>query len=260
MKYISLAFFISILASCSNSNFKGSVHPTQAPATADVGKETLPTEPSPPVKPAPKVIPALPAIDQLTAECAKAVGGLKVLEQSVSYAERKGCNFGKAPNIQAHNEFITASETSTQMVNLPQGKICEISIESAKNALLHYDDMLVLSIESNAIFVSTDALLPFMEQKDNVYQWDFSRVVGKKPRDFGGKSYCIGDAAGCVIPDTDKTGPVAISLPNSKIAPISVAIQGKSAVSMNLTALGDNDDSDCSHTQLDLKVTFKYIP
>lgn len=259
MKCISLAILISTLAACSGSTFKGAVKATPAPATADQGQSPIPT--TSPVAPThPAATPSVPPIDQLTADCLKAAGNLKVLEQSVSYAERKGCGFGKAPNIEAHNEFVTAAETSTQMLNLPKGKICDISIESPKNALLHYDDMLVLSIEHNAIFVSTDALLPFMEQKDGVYQWDFSRVVGKKPREFGGKSYCIGNAADCVIPDTDKTGPVAINLPNSKIAPISVAIQGKKAVSINLTAMGDNDDSDCSHTQLDIKVTFKYIP
>lgn len=258
MKTIHSISFIIIITACSDSNFRAGVATGSPPASADA-ESNINADPTP-IPPSPAPVASLPSIDQLTAECAAAGANLKVLEQSISYPERKGCSFGVAPNLGKRDLWIQASETSTQQLTLPSGTICDISIESPKNALLHYDDMLVLSIENYAIFVSTENLLPFLEQKDGVYLWDFNRVVGKKPRDFGGKSYCIGDAAGCIIPDTDKTGPVAISLPNSKIAPIAVAIAGKTAVSMNLTATGDNDNKDCSHTQLDVKVTFKYLP
>ena len=257
MKYLSLITILVVVGACSDSKFKGGVAASPpTPATADTKSAsgpaaTIPTAPTPPSPgPAP----------DLTSACTAGAANLKSKEQTLSYAARKSCKFGVAPNLAERNGYIQAVETSAQTLQLPPGRICDISIESAKGALLNYDDMLVLTLENNLLFSSTENLLPFLDQKEGIYQWDFAKVVGQKPKEFGGKSYCIGDSAQCVIPETEKTGPVSVNLPISKIAPISASLAGKTDVTLNLIASGDNDPTDCAHTQLDVIVTFKYIP
>ena len=73
-------------------------------------------------------------------------------------------------------------------------------------------------------------------------------------------AYCLGKGAACVLPAHDKKGAVALNLTPNEIAPIAAALTGKTSVSMDLTATGDNDDTDCFHTALSVKVKIKYLP
>jgi len=257
-----ISLFLLICA-CSDSNFKGGVAtaPAAVPPTANYGdaKDTnLP--PTQTTSGDTTDIPgSKPSIDGLQLACANAGANLKVLEQTVSYAERTGCGFGEPGGPIPVQGRIQAEKTSTQNLNLPAGSICEIGIETVQGAQLHYDDMFVFTLNDFMLFANSTFLHDAMLEQDGIAVWDFARVFKSEPKSFGGKSYCIGGT--CTIPDTDKTGPVDIKLDSSKIAPIAVALSGQKTMTMNLTAMGDdNEESDCSHTAIDLKVTLKYIP
>ncbi len=298
MKYFCALSLLAFLSSCSDSSFKGDgssgAVPNKSPtppsavtesgnassaASNNVGQPNSTYAPPSQTVNGNNNVPTKQNLDQLALACQNAGVNLKVLEQSLSYAERVGCAFKDSTvpdNHDGHlgpdNGHIQVALDSTQTLNLPSGTICDIAIESVPGASLKYDDMLVLSLDNFALFASTVDLLPFMDQINGAYVWDVAKALTKKPASFGGESYCIGDAVDgkntgksglvddCTIPDTEDSGPVAIKLNNTKIGSVALAIAGKKSVPLTLTAMGDNDATDCSHTQLDVKVTFKFLP
>ncbi|RYZ56276.1 MAG: hypothetical protein EOP07_12775 [Proteobacteria bacterium] len=275
---LSLFVVLATMVACSDSNFKGGVTTTTPPsesANAEIPKTTpTPVSPTTPIEP-------------ITTACAAAAGKLKETTQKISFPARTAaCSFlaaGATPtatgNLPKQNGTLTAQETTSAEIAIPPGKICDIGIKSDASAAFRYDDMLIMSIDKNVLFFSTDHLItgPFqglLEQTNGIYQWAWEKVRGKIPTDFGpsrdgrGKAYCVGDLTTeeCQIPPTDTAGPISVALPIGKIAPISDYLANKKTAMLNLTATGDDDDGtntkdiDCTHTALDVTVSFKYIP
>jgi len=258
---------MSTLAACSGGSFSGGSGQGAAPTGSISGEESSINTPSEgdatgsiPGEPAP-----LPTIDKVAAlkeKCAKAnEAEFKFAEQAINYPERKTCSFGMNSNLARKDAFVQASETSPATLNLPAGEICSISIDSPADALLHYDDFLILSIDSRIVFMSNGGLTNYLDApQQGILTWDFAKVAGQAIQNFETPAYCLGKGAACTLPAHDKKGPVALNLTPNEIAPIAAAISGKTSVSMDLTATGDNDDTDCFHTALAVKVKIKYLP
>ncbi|WP_141733583.1 hypothetical protein [Oligoflexus tunisiensis] len=255
-----------LLTACSGGNFSGGSGQGAAPAGGISGNESditigkddnatgTPGEPAP-----------LPPVDQVTAlkeKCANAqAASFKTVEQTITYPERKTCAFGMNSNLATKQGFVQASETSPATLNLPAGDICGIDIDSPADARLHYDDFLILSIDSRIVFLSNGGLTKYLDApQQGILSWDFTKVVGQPIGNFETPAYCLGKGAACDLPAHDKEGPVALHLTANEIAPIAAAIAGKTTVNMDLTATGDNDNTDCFHTALTVAVKIKYIP
>ncbi len=199
-------------------------------------------------------------IEDLKTACKTKAALLKETTQKIIFNERKDCSWNMGENRGRLEGGVQASETSEEVLNLPAGKICDLSIESPKNQTLHYDDLLILAIDKQIIFVSNVILTTYLQQKNGVFIWNFKDVVTKVFKIFDGTPYCIGDATECAFPTTDKQGPVTLNLPSSKIAPIALHVEGRTEVPVTLTATGDNEDEDCYHSRLDLTFKIKYLP
>jgi hypothetical protein len=261
---VSLSLFA---LSCSGGNFSGGSGQGAAPADGINGNESTidinssgDANGSAPGIPAP--LPPVDKVAELKDKCAKAPEeSFKIAEQSITYPERKTCSFGMNSNLTRKDAFVQASEVSPATLNLPAGEICSIDIDSPADARLHYDDFLILSIDSRIVFMSNSGLTSYLDApQQGILSWDFTKVVGQPIKNFEAASYCLGKGAACVLPGHDKEGPVALHLTANEIAPIAAAIAGKSSVAMDLTATGDNDDTDCFHSALSVKVKIKYLP
>ncbi|MBC7659260.1 MAG: hypothetical protein H7249_06085 [Chitinophagaceae bacterium] len=275
MKIFGIFVSLTFLAACSNSNFKGSVAASPPAAAASSGSnDAIPATQNT----APGTVSGS-TVDQCSA--AVAAGSLKVKQQTLSFPEHKGCDFGNNGNGPGVEGTLSAINTNTLQLDLPPGKICDIAIESDNNSQFKYDDMLVMTLDTNVLFFSTSYMVEGdlankLDQKDGIYQWDFSKVRGLRPIDFGprgsaGAAKCIGDSSECILPPSDTLGTVSIKLPVGKIIPISDSLVGKTKTTMSLIATGDDDGPgggphgnvnklDCLQTALDVKITFKYLP
>lgn len=261
---LSCTFFIVLmgtLAACSDGNFSGGSGQGAASIGSIEGEEnSVDASGSIPGEPAP--LPSIETVNALKEKCAQASEAeFKFVEQSISYPERKTCSFGMKSNLTRKNAFVQASETSPAILNLPAGDICSIGIDSPQDALLHYDDFLILSIDSRIVFISNGRLTSYLDAPEQgILTWDFAKVASQAIQNFEAPAYCLSKGAACTLPAHDKKGPLALNLAPNEIAPIAAAISGKTSVSMNLTATGDNDDTDCFHTELAVKVKLKYLP
>lgn len=250
--------------SCSGGNFNGGSSQGVAPAGGISGSEnSIPNEVgsgNADGEPAP--LPTVDKVAELKDKCAKTPeANFKITEQTLNYPERKTCSFGMNSNLERKDAFVQASEVSPNTLTLPAGEICTIDINSPADARLHYDDFLILSIDQRIVFMSNSGLQNYLDApQQGILTWDFTKVVGQPIKNFEAGSYCLGKGSACVLPGHDKEGPVALSLTANEIAPIAASISGKASVSMDLTATGDNDDTDCYHTALSVKVKIKYLP
>lgn len=258
-----LVLVVCFLQACKNSNFQSGATPVRAT------QSSLPIEKSTVAGSIPNTSTAESNFDFPTAEevaalrekCQKAGPALlKSSSQVLNYPEKVTCNWDKAPNLQRKNGFVQAVEVSSNNIMLPEGDICEISIQSAPNTVLTYDDFLVLTIDNRVIFVSNNGLIKNLSQDMGYYAWDFKKVVGQRIENFLSPVHCIGAANTCVLPATEKEGPVALNLTPAEFAPIAASFSGKKSVPLDLTATGDDNNTDCGHTALSVTVQLKYLP
>jgi hypothetical protein len=255
--YVSMSLFA---LSCSDANFNGGSSQGEAPAVGISASEASITTGGSDAKPAP--LPPVGKVTALKEKCAKTPeANFKITEQTINYPERKTCTFGMNSNLARKDAFVQASEESLGTLTLPAGEICAIDINSPADARLHYDDFLILSIDQRIVFMSNSGLESYLDApQQGILTWDFAKVVSQPIKNFEAAAYCLGNSSACVLPGHDKEGPVALQLTANEIAPIAAAISGKGSVAMNLTATGDNDDTDCYHTELSVKVKIKYLP
>ncbi|MBC7660586.1 MAG: hypothetical protein H7249_12885 [Chitinophagaceae bacterium] len=295
--YSSIALLSFVLA-CSDSKFSGTTPtvPDEASATATTSnavpsvKKSEPTVPAPaaqvPISSVTIVSSVTPVTIDIQANCAQTAKVVSLPPQKIVFAARpqiKGstCKFGVAPNIAAEDGTLTAMAMTSRSISLPPpgSVICSLGMKSEDNAQFKYDDMLVMKIENNIIFASTDNLLleKFVGPKpsDGIYQWDWSKLVGHKDseglRFHTGNAYCLDNTAACIIPHTEQTGNVSVSLGASVFSPIAAKIFNKSNATLDLVVMGDNDDgnlyngvatnpTDCTHAELTIDVNISYVP
>jgi hypothetical protein len=255
-----------MLSACSDSSFSGGSAVTKAPTQPSEADAT----PALPVDEEQGIsdldgdgVPGFPPqaeVDELRATCLNNASKIVSKTQVLNFPERKNCSFDSSPNLSRRDAFNQASETSPGILNLPAGTICDLGIRSPANAQLQYDDFLILTIAGQAVFVSNSGLTEYLVKQQNIYYWDFSKIVGQPIRNFNAPSYCLGAGSNCVLPGHDQRGAVMLNLTSKEIAPIALSIEGKTTAEMNLIATGDNDDEDCFHSALELTVEYKYLP
>ena len=197
--------------------------------------------------------------NSLALACESAGDQLQSSTQKVIYPERKDCSFGAGDNLAEKNSSVTAYETNANSIAVPKGAvICNISLQSAPNAQLRYDDFLFLTIDGKVIFGSNDVVTKKFAAKDKIYQWDWQKIVGQDVP-FNTDYYCLGDRSKCVLPPHDQAGPVSIDVSTKDVAPLAFDAAGKESLAANLIATGDNDAEDCMHTELQLDVAIDYL-
>ncbi|SMF14046.1 hypothetical protein [Pseudobacteriovorax antillogorgiicola] len=238
------------LISCNGGNFNGQQGNEElgAAATSDQVEQRLEDIG---VSDATSLADACEKVDELNIQESKT---------SISYAERRNCNWNQGPNLEPRDRFVQAFETSKASIQVPAGSVlCSIDLASQDNARMHYDDFLFLTLEDKVIFGSNQGVTSRLDRSDDIFSWDFSKIAGLQIGNFESPYYCIGGLQSCSLPPHDQEGPIALALETKAIAPIALEVAGQTQLALDLIATGDNDDEDCMHTQLDLDVTVKFI-
>ena len=259
------------LNACSESNFQGGTKTApkaadaveeakspNAPATVDAVEEMKPTI----VPSAADAIPATaevlptPAVD--TKERCDAGVGAKILEQKITFAERRGCDY-EADGVTRVNGEITTMKTTMTAIKLPPGEVCDMSLESDGDINFRYDDILIFSLDQYVLFSSTETIKPKFKASGDLLKWSKEDLTGFRTS-FDGQPYCVGGEGSCSMPPTDTAGKISLTFPFASVGPMIQLYKGKTEVPLLLTATGDNDSKDCSHSKLDLIVKMKYVP
>jgi hypothetical protein len=254
MRYTFMTLAVLSLYACAEFRTFNSTEKTQIQPNAT---DALP-QPSVEADPVPIVVESVVESEIVLERCDSA--SLKTVTQKLNFPEQRGCSFGQGQNLPPVNKHLQAVETQTFDLQLPQGLLCDVAMTSPTEApQLHYDDVMVLTMDNHVLLSSSSDLMHFLDAEDRVYTWDFKKIAGQES-DFNSQPYCLNEALdACTLPISDTSGPMKINLDAVSIAPIAEKIEGKTSVPVSLHMLGDNDARDCYHTQLDLVLNIKYV-
>ncbi|MDD9950977.1 MAG: hypothetical protein OXT67_05365 [Zetaproteobacteria bacterium] len=232
---------------------------TQKPATAVKDADVEPQNSNkdrtpPPVDPAPPAVVVAPATprtsQQIVDLCTQGASSLKAVDLKVSFPATQDCKFGQdgnGPRVEAHHQ---AQKVQEEVLNLPErSTLCDLAVESL-SVVTRFDDDLVLTL-GDYVLVTTDTGLKYQDA-EGLMKWDFARLRGKG---WGDKvASCVLPAEQCVFPTHDKPGAVQLRFMAGALAGVVAKSDFKTQIPMKLITLGDNDDGDCEHEGLNLKV------
>ncbi len=257
----SLVAFVLLVSSCTMGNFMGRLGPKGSPATSvgeahalDDGKGVIEINTE-----GQAILPEAAEVKKFKEQCLSAATRLQTLTRVIKYPEREDCNFGVYPNIGPIANVNTAREISHARLDLPPGKICDLEMQSSSREHLQYDDFLILTLAGQIIFASNQDLLLNLQAQQSIYTWNFDRIVGQNITDFDEVPYCLGSIEKCRLPGSEEEGPFTLNLSSRDLAPVALALVGKSSADLDLIATGDDNDEDCYHSNLELKVTIRYL-
>lgn len=277
MRKIIVIVSLGLLAACSGKKFSGN-SPTGKDAPPPPKAIPNTEDSSVPIPNTPVTLP--PPAKGLVERCDQEVANLQTITQDIVFPESNGCD---TISTDIENQVrVTAVESQSVDLNLPDGEICSLTLDSQSGDVIRYDDFLVLTIDDKVLFASNNLLINFLPEQSGVYSWDFEKVKNNRladKNDTGSPSsannaawsalqYCLGraiidedDDEGCEIPRTEQAGLFDVKFEAKNFAPIALAINGKSSVPVTLNTTGDNDpDKDCKHTEINLKATIKFLP
>lgn len=173
------------------------------------------------------------------------------------------CAFASADNLSRKDAFIRAYLKQEQTITLPEGALlCGFSLDPTDKAM-HYDDEMIFTVEDK-ILIATKDYTEYFTKDGMFYTFSWEALRNKVYNQFDQRSlYCVGGDQGlseCQLPLTDTSGPISLSFSAELSSRLAQVLQSKNTLRFAWITTGDNDDSDCRHTDLTLPIRIRYVP
>lgn len=198
--------------------------------------------------------------EALETHCKSNNANLKTVKTELDFAEHRGCDFGQAPQLEKKDQHLQAFVISQKTLTSPNNVIlCNLTLQSKPESLLQYDDYLVISLDQHVLVASNSAIVTHLEKAGVFYQWNTDRLRGESLGDINAAPYCVEGLSSCSIPGHEERAKVELSFESRAIANLALELAGRSEIAVNLIVSGDNDDTDCFHTDLTLEAELSYL-
>ena len=164
-------------------------------------------------------------------------------------------------NLSKKDAFFRAYLEQIQQVSLPNyKKICHLEVTHAPEKL-RFDDEIFLLLQGK-ILASSKNYNQYFDKVGDVFafQWPKLREMPYDSR-ANSKPYCIGSSTQCSIPLTETSGQFQLNLDQNAILNIIQQFTGNTTppqLKFSLVTTGDNDDTDCRHSPINLELLIKY--
>lgn len=186
----------------------------------------------------------------------------RVMFARLEFPERHGCSWAEGDNLDRRNEFLRAYEQETRSIDMPTGaRICDLGLASLTGDLW-FDDHMTLLLQGGVIVGGGSGypmdLLP--PDPDGFVPWDWFAVRDTPFQDRTTPYWCLGgEASTCVVPPHDERGVLDIALPTEALDPFTVRVEQDASMDISLLTFGDDNDSDCSHSDVVLEATITWV-
>jgi hypothetical protein len=173
------------------------------------------------------------------------------------------CAFTNGDNLSRKDGWIRAHLQQDQTIKLPAGaRLCGFTIEPTTSAM-HYDDEMFFLVE-NRVLMATKDYTEYFPQDGIFHTFSWESLRNQVYNQFDSRGlYCVGGTDGlseCQLPPTDTTGSIELSISAELSASLATLLQDKELLNFSWVTTGDNDDSDCRHTEIKLPVVMHYVP
>lgn len=197
----------------------------------------------------------------LQQSCESSPEKLKIVKHQIQFEPMSGCQYGEAPNLEPLDQSFQAVAVQSLGFEAPQDAvICEMSLKTAADAAIRYDDYLILTINERVIFASNEEIVLNLQQQGELYRWRLEDVLRQQIGYIHAPAYCISDAEDCSLPPHDNEGPLLLSISSQSIGALALAVFGEPRVLFDLIASGDDDPDDCSVSGFQLDVELSVLP
>lgn len=182
------------------------------------------------------------------------------LSVDLTFPERIDCPWGIDDNLTELDTFNRARVDEVQNLILPDGAtLCDLAVHSTSEDLL-FDDHVTIALDDVALvgggYGYDIDILPVV---GNLRRYSWATVVDQEFGDRDAPYWCLGEPESvCVLPVTEIAGPLDLELSDDATRDLVAAMAGRTELPFVLTTFGDNDDDDCAHTTLTLRVDVSY--
>ncbi len=126
---------------------------------------------------------------------------------------------------------------------------------------MRYDDEMFFSVNQKLLLATKD-YSEFLPEKDGFFSFDWTGLQNQvyDPSDNRGV-YCVGGSDGlssCSVPPTETQGQIRLAFSDAMKATLARSLQNDRELNFEWITTGDNDDSDCRHTDINLKLKLRY--
>lgn len=168
------------------------------------------------------------------------------------------CAFGSGDNLSKVQGVFRAYLTQTQVVDLPDGAVlCGFDLKHEAESMRYDDEMfftvndkLLLSTKDYSEYFASDGFF-------HEFSWDDLR---DKPYDAveDRAVYCAGGSS-CKVPATETSGSIELGFNRELNQNLANALQSQKSLRFDWTTTGDNDNSDCRHSPINLQLSIQYV-
>ncbi|MGE0172770.1 MAG: hypothetical protein AB7T49_08295 [Oligoflexales bacterium] len=198
-------------------------------------------------------------IKKLCAENTK----MSVVQPLVFPLRDAGCSFGMDPNESSAGGSTNAREIDEASLALSsENIICDISIASKVNTLVHDDDLYFL-MDQYVVASDIGQNVMLLGQVNGMYAWDFTKILNAPSVATANKvKYCLGGDQNCVAQENSAGSAFQSTLKSSEIAPIMAGLIGSQAPAIKFSLIVASDDErglNCYHDEFALEAKIDYI-
>jgi hypothetical protein len=184
---------------------------------------------------------------------------------SVTFEELDdGCPFGEGDNNDAANGYFSARIEQVASLDLPEGGvICDLAfdftgLDPSFEQEMEYDDNFLMTFNDVVLATSYAPLIDEFEEEDGLPYYDWSRMEGEELSfDSDIPTWCLGEETGdseCSIPPPETDATMAVSFGGDLVDKLALVAVEANAFDFGFVAMGDNDDTDCSHSEFTFAV------
>jgi|GEM_PF-5472764 len=173
------------------------------------------------------------------------------------------CSFASGENLSRKDGWIRAYHRQNQEITLPAGaRLCGFSIDPAQKSM-RYDDEMLFLVEDR-ILIATKDYTEYFPIDGLFHRFSWEALRDKVYNQFDSRAlYCVGGKEGlseCQLPATDTAGTIELNFTTELSNRLASLLQEKEVLQFSWITTGDNDDSDCRHSDISLPIVMHYLP
>jgi len=201
----------------------------------------------------------------VTAYCAE--GNLRAFDTTISFGASSGCAWGADGNLDAEEGVYTArAETFLEVPDLVDAAICSLDMDFSSG--FEFDDDLFLTWNGAVLLTNQGGVLDNLGTWERYPIWSWTDLVEFAfPGPFQQQQFCAGADEGlaeCELPSVSGggvggggtwSGDLEYDPDAEVVAELAWRALELGTPEVGLVVTGDNDDTDCTHTALDVQLS-----
>jgi hypothetical protein len=167
------------------------------------------------------------------------------------------CEWDKNGNLNKKNDYFQARiEQTRDLVMEPNVILCDIKFNFDTQTFL-YDDHFIFTF-NDAVIASSYNFSDKLNSEYGLLRYDWSKLAGMYWDKEKEGVYCA-SGGNCGFPKHDIAGTIQMSYPSLLFQKLMAENLNRKAHQLKFISIGDNDEQDCEHSNIDFQIVVEYV-